>query len=193
MKLDTVEEKELGGPRKLPAQGKWHPGTITTADPGASGKGNPKIAIQVTLTSEDHAGYVLYTQFMTDASTKAAAFSKKHLMGCGIDVSKEQDDAEVAAQLLGKDVFVQVKHEVIKDKDANDNYTVIRYEEVDGKPVPAKKASPTAFSLYDPTGVKAEPKKEEAAPAKEAAPAAAAAKTGGKPPPPWGAKPAAQK
>ena len=73
MDLANVEPKELGGPRKLPAQGKWHPGTITTADPGVSGTGNPKIAIQVTLTSEEHAGYVLYTQFMTTAATKAAA------------------------------------------------------------------------------------------------------------------------
>lgn len=189
MDLAEVPEKDLSASRTPPPMGKWHPGTISSAEPTSSSKGSSMIKAQVTLTGEGYEGYTIYHNFMTDGSTKGGGFTKKQLMGCGIDVSKPQPDEQVAEQLLGKEVFVQVRHEVIKDKDeATQQYTKIRYyQDESGKDVPAKKAVAVAFSLYDPTGEK----KQEAAPPKEEAPARTDAPAGGapaKPTPPWLAK-----
>jgi hypothetical protein len=187
MDLAEVQEKDLSAARALPAQGKWHPGTISVAEPGTSSKGSSMIKAQVTLTGERHEGYTIYHNFMTDKANGGAPFTKKQLMGCGIDVSKPQPDEEVAQQLLGKDVFVQVRHEVIKELDeTTQKYTKIKYyQDENGKDVPAKKAVAVAFSLYDPTG--GEKKTSEApAPAKaETAPAPAVEGTPAKPTPSW--------
>lgn len=199
MNLTEVQEKDLNAARVLPAQGKWHPGVISTAEAAIAGSGSSMIKAQVTLTGGGHEGYTIYHNFMTDPANGGAPFSKKQLMGCGVDAGKEQPDEEVAGQLLGKDVFVQVRHEVIKEKDeATQKYTKIRYyQDENGKDVPAKKAVAVGFSLYDPTGEKKVDKAPEEAPAKaiteNTTPPAAAPS---KPTPPWikgkGAAPAAK-
>lgn len=190
MNLTDVKEKDLSAGGNLPAQGKWHPGTISTAEPATSQGGSTMIKAQVTLAGEGHEGYTIYHNFMTDPANGGAPFTKKQLMGCGIDVGKEQPDEDVATQLFGKPVFVKVRHEVIKDKDeTTQKFTKIRYYQDDnGNDVPAKKAVAIAFSLYDPTGQKEKAETQKAPePTKAETPAAggAAPAPAGKPVPPW--------
>lgn len=187
MNLTEVTEKDLTATRALPAQGKWHPGVISTAEAAIAGSGSSMIKAQVTLSGEGHEGYTIYHNFMTDPANGGAPFSKKQLMGCGIDVGKEQPDEEVATQLFGKPVFVQVRHEAIKDKDeTTQKHTKIRYyQDENGKDVVAKKAVAVAFSLYDPTGEKKTEPQKAPEPAKAETTEAAPAPAAGKPAPPW--------
>lgn len=191
MDLAEVPERSLTDFSKLPAQGKWHPAIITSAEAKSSSGGNSMIAVQTTLEGEAE-GYGLFDNFLTDGKTKGGGFGKKKLMGCGVDTSQARPDEEVAAELLGKKVFVKVRHEIVKDEDppGSKKYTKVRYDTNDkGEQVPVKKAVPLEYSLYDPTGAKAEPQAETKAPTASAAPAADA-----KPTPPWvKAKPAAAK
>lgn len=192
MKLNDVEERGLTDFSKLPPQGVWHKGTISVAEAKISSKGSAMIAVQTTLMAEGYEGYTLFDNFLTDGSTKGGGFGKKKLMGCGIDCSVEKPDEEVAAELLGKEVFVKVRHEIQKDEDppGSGKYTKIRMDTNEkGEQVPVKKAVPLEYSLYDPTGAKKEEKAPPAnAPAASAGTetaSAAAPAAAGKPPPPW--------
>lgn len=192
MKLNDVEERGLTDFSKLPPQGVWHKATITVAEAKVSSKGSPMIAVQSTLMAEGYEGYTLFDNFLTDGSTKGGGFGKKKLVGCGIDCSQERPDEEVAGELLGKEIFVKVRHEVQKDEDppGSGKYTKPRMDTNEkGEQVAVKKAVPLEYSLYDPSGAKKEkegatppaksetPAPAQAAPAPDAAPA--------KKTPPW--------
>ena len=185
MDLAEVSERSLTDFSNLPPQGKWHKAVISVADPKTSGGGNPMIKIDLTLEAEGYEGFTLFDNFLTDGSTKGGGFGKKKLMGCGVDVSKPTPDEEVAASLLGKQVFVKVRHEIVKDEDppGSKKYTKIRYETNEkGEQVAVKKAVPLEYSLYDPSGEKKETSAPAPAPAKETA---ATPPADGKPVPPW--------
>lgn len=184
MNLTEVQERSLTDYSKPPPQGAWLPATVSSAETKVSGSGNDMISIQLALTTEGFEGYSLYDNLLTSPTSKGAGFAKKKLTGLGVDTSKETPDQEVADSLVGKDVFVKVRHEVIKDKDASGNYTVTRTEpDANGNPVPVKKAVPVEYSLYDPGAqrpTKAAPA-QTAAPTTAAAPTPATAKSGPKP------------
>lgn len=185
MKLNDVEERSLTDFSKLPPQGVWHKGLISVAEAKTSSKGTAMIAVQTTLSAEGYEGYTLFDNFLTDGATKGGGFGKKKLMGCGIDCSQERPDEEVAGELLGKEVYVKVRHEVQKDEDppGSGKYTKPRMDTNEkGEQVVVKKAVPLEYSLYNPSEAKKEQKEEKApAPATQEAPAQASAK----PPPPW--------
>lgn len=188
MKLDDVEARGLTDFSVLPAQGKWHPGVITTADAKTSKGGNPMIAVATTLESEGVEGYTLFDNFLTDGSTKGGGFGKKKLMGCGVDVTKEMPDEQVAESLLGKQIFVKVRHEIVKDEDppGSGKYTKARYETNDkGEQIPVKRAVPLEYSIYNPDGEKKETAPSASAPAKETKATAEAPAATEKPSPPW--------
>ena len=183
MNLTNVEPRDLQDFSKVPPAGVWHPARIDGAEAKTSSKGNSMITLQLKLTGEgfEEYGFIFENGIITDSGAKGAGFAVKKLQGLGVDTSQEKPDEEIVSELLGKEVFVKVRHEIMKDKDASGNYTVVRYAD-DGK-TPVKKAVPSEYSLYDPGAQKQEaapPKKDEPTKKDEAPPA-----KDGKPVPPW--------
>lgn len=194
MNLTDVAPRELVDFSKLPPAGVWLPASISGGEAGtAKGSGNPVIRLQLTLNAEGFEGFTIYENgIVTAKEAKGAGFAVKKLIGLGVDTSQEKDDQAIVDDLLGKEVFVKLRHEVVKDEDppGSGKYTKIRVDE-DGKPV--KRANPQEYSLYDPGS-----QKEEKAPAKEATPtkenkSEAPPAKDGKPVPPWMNKSGTQK
>ena len=196
MNLTEVAPRDLQDFSKVPPAGVWLPASISGGEATTAKSGNPVIKLQLTLNAEGFEGYTIYENgIVTSKDAKGAGFAVKKLIGLGVDTSQEKDDQTIVDDLLGKEVFVKLRHEVMKDEDppGSGKYTKTRLDD-DGKPV--KRANPQEYSLYDPGS-----QKEEKAPAKEAAPAkkdepatkeAPSAKDG-KPVPPWMNKSGTQK
>lgn len=183
MNLTDVAPRDLQDFSKVPPAGVWLPASISGGESTTAKSGNPVIKLQFTLTAEGYEGFTIYENgIVTAREAKGAGFAVKKLIGLGVDTSQEKDDQEIVDDLLGKDIFIKLRHEVMKDEDppGSGKYTKVRLDD-DGKPV--KRATPQEYSLHDPGSqkeAKAEAKAEEKAPAKEAAPA-----KDGKPTPPW--------
>lgn len=187
MNLTDVAPRDLQDFSKVPPAGVWLPASISGGESTTAKSGNPVIKLQFTLTAEGYEGFTIYENgIVTAKEAKGAGFAVKKLIGLGVDTSQEKDDQEIVDDLLGKDIFIKLRHEVMKDEDppGSGKYTKVRLDD-DGKPV--KRATPQEYSLYDPGSqkeakaeTKTENKAEEKAPAKEAAPA-----KDGKPTPPW--------
>lgn len=188
MNLTDVAPRDLQDFSKVPPAGVWLPASISGGEATTAKSGNPVIKLQFTLTAEGFEGFTIYENgIVTSREAKGAGFAVKKLIGLGVDTSQEKDDQAIVDDLLGKDVFIKLRHEVMKDEDppGSGKYTKVRLDD-DGKPV--KRATPQEYSLYDP-GSQKETKSEEKAP-KEAAPAkseAPPAKDGtpSKPVPAW--------
>jgi hypothetical protein len=171
MNLTDVAPRDLQDFSKVPPAGVWLPASISGGEAtAAKTSGNPVIKLQFTLTAEGFEGYTIYENgIVTSKGAKGAGFAVKKLLALGVDTSQEKDDQSIVDDLLGKEIFIKLRHEVMKDEDppGSGKYTKVRLDD-DGKPV--KRATPQEYSLYNPDSQKAETKSEEKAPTKEAAP-----------------------
>lgn len=165
MNLTDVAPRDLMDFSKLPPAGVWLPASISGGEAGTAKSGNPTIKLQFTLAAEGFEGYTIYENgIVTSKGAKGAGFAVKKLVGLGVDTSQEKDDQTIVDELLGKDIFIKLRHEVMKDEDppGSGKYTKVRRDE-DGNIV--KRANPLEYSLYDPSS-----QKEENTPAKDAVP-----------------------
>jgi len=84
----------------------------------AKSSGAPMITWTGEITApEEHAGKQFFDNAITDENFKGAGFGKKKLQGLGVNVNVEADDAAIAQQLLGLEVYADL--EVVPQQEAD--------------------------------------------------------------------------
>lgn len=131
-----------------------YPAVITTAEPGFTAKGDPKITITVEFTAEtgEFAGTSFTDTLMTDGDKKGAGISKRKLRGLGVDVDSgiEIDDRVICQKITGLHVMAKISNEQLNSKDEAGNYTkpMTRADET-GKLVPVMRAKGEDYALVN--------------------------------------------
>lgn len=123
------------GLKQCPPDGRY-PFNIVEATPGFTATrvvagqqrgGDSKISLSLEIAEGEHAGYQAYDELGTDGGTNFGSMSKKRLRQLevpGLDSDQEVPDDVIAASLLNRRVFAEVKREQREDKDGNKQFDI---------------------------------------------------------------------
>lgn len=146
MKLANANENYI-----VPPIGRYKAKIMASEATAAKSSGAPMIKITGEVREPaEYAGAQFFDNMITDESFKGSGFGKKKLRGLGVNVDSQVEipDSQIAAQLLGLEVYVDLDHEQIMDDDGTGNYTKPRFNMENGKQVPANKLVPKGYYTH---------------------------------------------
>lgn len=111
------QANEAGNFQAAPA-GRYTAKITATEATHAASSGAPMIKITGEIVGGEHEGKQFFDNMITDQEYKGAGFGKKKLRGLGVNVDIQQDipDAQIATELLGRQVMVDLDTEPLMDK-----------------------------------------------------------------------------
>lgn len=148
MKLANANENYI-----VPPIGRYKSKIVAAEATTAKSSGAPMIKITGEIREpQEYAGAQFFDNMITDESFKGSGFGKKKLRGLGVPVDSAQEipDSQIAAGLLGLEVYVDVDHEQIMDESVSGSgdYNKPRTQMENGRQVPAMKLVPKGYYTH---------------------------------------------